>query len=183
MSDVFVLSTARNWVASVIFQGNRVLELEAKDAPPEGQDRFFAWAEERRKRPDFTHIEDHFFVTATSKSVEWILESHKRDLLNPDLTESFLNAAGQSKLVRNIREHYLEYLNGGGRQRKQDKVLVTVNGETLTAEIDASSVIVTDEGRLIGGRLNVQQLMREAKDLETKLVEHVARLVAAAHQG
>lgn len=172
MSDWLVVATARNWVASVVHQGNRVLELQARTVREhETPEQFFAWARERQMNPDFTHVEDHLFITTVHKSVEWILEAHKRNLLEPELTEAFLSTADQARVVRNIREHHLEYLNGGGRQRSQDVVTIEINDGASTATIDASSVIVTDEGRLIGGRINVQALMREAHALHPLLFQ------------
>lgn len=179
MSDFLVLETAKNWIAAVVYQGQRVLELQEKSAPPDAGDGFLAWAKQRREQPDFTHVEDHFFVTAVSKCVEWLAEAHERDLLEPDLTEAFMIAAGHGKLIRNIREHYLEYLNGGGRQRKKLYAAIAINGSPEPGVvIDASSVIVTDEGRLIGGRLNVQLLMAEAD----QLYPHVKAKVTAVLQ-
>lgn len=166
MSDWMVMTTARDWVAAVVHQGNRVLELQERDSPLEQTpDEFFAWARNRQENPNFTHVEDHLFITTVHKSVEWLVEAHSRNLLPPDLTSDFLNAADKSRVVRNIREHYIEYLNGGGRQRDQNIAVIALNGEEGAAHIDASSVIVTDEGRLIGGRINVQLLMAAADAL------------------
>lgn len=169
MSDWFVLNSARNWTAAVVHQGQRVLQLQASSMPPRDAD-FVEWARRRQSEPDFTGTEDHFFVTAVSKTVEWIAEAHKRNLLKPEVTEPFLTAADKGSLVRNIREHFIEYLNGGGRQKKQNVVDIEFN-DGLTGSVDASSVIVTDEGRLIGGRLNVQRLMAEASALYPLLFE------------
>lgn len=171
MNDWYVISTARNWVASVVHQGQRVLELERHSFPPDDENQFLEWARVRPLKPDFTHIEDHFFVTTVHKSVEWLVEAHNRQLLDPNVTEAFLAAASQSRLVRNIREHHLEYLNGGGRQRGDNFVVIDINDGNSTAHIDASSVIITDEGRLIGGRINVQALMNEASALHPALFE------------
>lgn len=166
MKDWFVMSTARDWVAAVVLQGNRVLELQGRDCPPEQTaDEFFAWSKDRQSKPNFTHVEDHLFITTVHKSVEWLVEAHNRNLLEPDLTSDFLSAADNSRVVRNIREHYIEYLNGGGKQRGQNVAIIALNGEEGAAHIDASSVIVTDEGRLIGGRINVQLLMAAADAL------------------
>lgn len=87
-------------------------------------------------------------------------------------------AADHGKLIRNIREHYLEYFNGGGRQKDQLFATIAINGCPDAGVIDASSVIVTDDGRLIGGRLNVQLLMKEAH----QLYPHFNAKLAAALQ-
>lgn len=171
MSDYLVIANSRNWLASVVMQGNRVLDRQVENMPPENNEDFMRWTKSKQLNPDFTHIEDHFFVTAVSKSVEWLLEAHKRNLLEPSITESFLTSASQSQVVRNIREHYIEYLNGGGRQKKKNIIEIGVNEKKLDASIDASSVIVTDEGRLIGGRINVQSLMKEASALEAVMLQ------------
>lgn len=171
MSDWFVLATARNWTAAVVNQGNRVLSLQESSTPPLDSDSFFEWTRNRQLNPDFTHVEDHLFVTTVHKAVEWLGEAHKRNLLEPELTASFILAADQSKLVRDIREHFLKYLNGGGWDRDKNEVVIDVNNGGTKAKIDASSVIVTDEGRLIGGRINVQRLMKEANTLHPLLFE------------
>jgi hypothetical protein len=174
MSDWFVMNTARNWVASVVHQGNRVLALQTIDLPTDGGvEAFFENARKRQQEPDFTHIEDHLFVTTVHKSVEWLVEAHKRNLLDPEITASFITAADKAQVVRNIREHHLEYLNGGGRQKSQNVVTIDINNGSATAAVDASSVIITDEGRLIGGRINVQRLMREAHALHPTLFENL----------
>ncbi|WP_070096251.1 hypothetical protein [Pseudomonas sp. NBRC 111139] len=162
MSDWYVLNTARVWVAAVIHQGKRVLSLQ--DETLIGR---------RQAEIDFTHVEDHLFVTTVHKSVEWLVEAHKRNLIDPDITSSFITAADKARVVRNIREHHLEYLNGGGKQRSQDVIILELNDGEMTAAVDASSVIITDEGRLIGGRINVQRLMREAISLDPALLEHL----------
>jgi hypothetical protein len=163
--DYLVIATAKNWVAAVVHQGIRVMELQEQSLNYPSDERIFEWAREQRMKPDFTHIEDHFFVTAVSKSVEWLVEAHKTGILDPDITEQFMLAADKGRLVRNIREHFIEYLNGGGRQKSENRVDIGINDNSATATIDASSVIVTNEGRLIGGRLNVEHLMREAEAL------------------
>lgn len=170
MSDWFVMATARNWVAAVVHQGKRVMDLQAEDSnlnltPAE----FFAQAAEKQMKPNFTHVEDHLFVTTVHKSVEWLVEAHKRNLLEPEVTASFLTAADKARTVRNIREHYLEYLNGGGKQRKENVVVIDLEDGETKVSIDASSVLITSEGRLLGGRLNVQALMRQAEALHPVL--------------
>ncbi|MDH0648922.1 hypothetical protein N5D48_15725 [Pseudomonas sp. GD03858] len=177
MSDWFVLATARNWTAAVVHQGIRVLRLQESSTPPQDSGRFSEWARNRQLNPDFTYVEDHLFVTTVHKSVEWLHEAHKRNLLEPELTESFILAADQSKLVRDIREHFLKYLNGDGWDRDKNEVVIDVNSGSTTAKIDASSVIVTDEGRLIGGRINVQRLMKEAEALHPLLFEQQNKIM------
>lgn len=170
MSDYFILRTTANWAAAILHQGSRVLDLQEKSKPPQGEAAFLEWARYKHDQPDFTHIEDHFFTIAVSQCTEHLYELHERGLLQPDTTESFMIAAGHSKLIRNIREHYLEYEKGGGRQKSKNRVTISTESGIDSISIDASSVIVTEEGRLIGGRLNVQQLMREAEILHPKLI-------------
>ncbi|MCX2706038.1 MULTISPECIES: hypothetical protein [Pseudomonas] len=170
MSDWFVMATARNWVAAVVHQGRRVMDLQAEDLKLDTDPEvFFAKARVKQMNPDFTHIEDHLFVATVHKSVEWIVEAHKRNLLEPELTAPFLVAADKARTVRNIREHYVEYLNGGGKQKKENVVVINLDDGESTASIDASSVFISPEGRLIGGRLNVQALMHQAEALHPQL--------------
>jgi hypothetical protein len=170
MSDYSILHTTANWAAAISHQGSRVLDLQENGKPPQGEAAFFEWASNKRDQADFTHIEDHFFTIAVSQCAEHLCELHERGLLHPDISESFMIAAGHSKLIRNIREHHLEYEKGGGRQKNKNRVTISIGSGIDNVSIDASSVIITEEGRLIGGRLNVQQLMQEAASLHPKLI-------------
>lgn len=109
-------------------------------------------------------------MTTVHHSVEWISEAHERQLISPELTADFLQAAGVSRTVRNIREHFLEYLNGGGKQKKHNLQEATLSNG-LVVRSDASSTIIDGDDRLIGGRIHVQALMREANALHPKLFE------------
>lgn len=119
MKDMIVTSTAWRWVASVVYQGERVLDLQERMKMPRDLDELSKQVEHLKKNPDMSHIEDHYFVTSVSKSVEWIAEIHKLDLIDPTLTEAFLNEASEVKTVRNVREHYNEYLDGREKKQKQ----------------------------------------------------------------
>ncbi|MFJ7787739.1 hypothetical protein [Pseudomonas sp. NPDC096925] len=162
MKDMIVTSTAWRWVASVVYQGERVLDLQERMKMPRDLDELSKQVEHLKKNPDMSPIEDHYFVTSVSKSVEWIAEIHKLDLIDPTLTEAFLNEASEVKTVRNVREHYNEYLDG--REKSKNKVIIEV--EDLTVRIDATSVAIDSNGvRIIGGRVRVQPLMEAAKAL------------------
>lgn len=177
MSDLYVLVSARNWVASISHQGNRVLELENQTrlmSSPE-----FLFSEERPnllETPDLSTAEDHFFITAAHKSVEWLNEALKRGLITEDMISRFMLVSEHVKVVRDIREHHLKYINGGGWQRDKDVASIDVEGIDGECHIDASSVMVTDKGRIIGGRVNVQEIMHEADKLNHALTKMLLSL-------
>jgi hypothetical protein len=137
---------------------------------PRDLEQLSKWGEHFRKNPDMSHIEDHYFITSVSKSVEWLAELHKLDLIDSTVTEPFLNEAGQSAVARNIREHYHKYVNGQGWQR--DLNIIKTEIDDLTVQIDATSVAIDQQGiRLIGGRISVQALIIEAQKLLPALYE------------
>lgn len=172
MSNWLVVISARNWVASIPHQGKRVLKLENYIRFIDSRENLFAeWRPNFLDTPDFTHIEDHFFITAVHKSVEWLNEALRRKLVPESLITPFLRASEHVKVVRNIREHHLEYINGGGRQRDKDMASVEIDGIDGECQIDASSVMITDKGRIIGGRVNVQEIMQEADKLYPALTQ------------
>ncbi|MFP3331441.1 MULTISPECIES: hypothetical protein [unclassified Pseudomonas] len=172
MSNWFVVVSARNWVASVSHQGKRVLELEQYIRFIDSRENIFAeWRPNPLDTPDFSNIEDHFFITAAHKSVEWLNEALKRELVPEGLITPFLRASEHVKVVRDIREHHLKYINGGGWQRDKDVATVEIDGIDGACQIDASSVMTTDEGRIIGGRVNVQKIMQEADNLYPALTQ------------
>lgn len=171
MINGHVATQAWHWVASVVYQGERVLDLQRRMIMPRDEKGLLEWGKIYRQGPDFSHIEDHYFVTSVSKSVEWLAEALKRNLITPDVAESFIAAAGDVKVVRNILEHQTEYVDGGGRQRSKNVVSVPIDDQSNVAKTDASSVLITDTSRILGGRIDVQKMISEANAIVPKLHE------------
>lgn len=189
MSTWYVVHSAATWAAAVFMQGERVLRLEEKMTPPTSPERILEWHQAMKSQVNFTNVEDHFFVTSVAKCVEWIQEAHKVTSIAPEVTARFLieaghealakdirehaekvDARGSARSVRNYREHAVNYWDkedGKPADRFADLELQSIG----KGRVDATSVIVTSEGRLIGGKLNVQHLMAAAEALHPQLFQ------------
>lgn len=141
----------RTWLEAIIRLGNELIEASNHLAP--------------RKH---TTVKETFFAVAVDLALQWqtkLVELNKEKYEN--ITGDLAKAVPQSKDIRNMHIHQVEYLFGAGR--KQKSFVVDVGEKPGNIVCDASSAIVTNEGYLIGGRLNVQHAMRAAYDILKKL--------------
>ncbi len=93
----------------------------------------------------WTHVEDHFFIIAANKLIEyrhWVATFGLCSSI--DFREIDRFSVSNIKDLRNMREHVVEYFRGEGRVR--DRWVV----ETPEYRADASSVV----GPMLGGRLD-----------------------------
>jgi len=111
---------------------------------------------------DWTHTEEHFFVIALGKAMDWLseLKSHDPSLQQP--IEDFFRRIPTARDVRNMHEHDNEYFRGKGR--KQSSFHQNVRGRP-NISADATATIILGSDYLIGGRLNVKEAMTAAEEI------------------
>lgn len=168
----FSVEVARQWVRAVVLQGERMLRASERMNDIKSMDGF-------RNAKDVLSIEEHFFVIAVNRAVQWCLEAERNDEPLRGVSKPFRNAADKGKEVRDMREHDIEYFRGGGKKRHRFEADVKISG-SLTGRADASSTIVTDQGYLIGGRLNAQEVMDEAQKLYPQLLNRSTSLMQSS---
>ncbi|MBI5950477.1 MAG: hypothetical protein HY865_02365 [Chloroflexi bacterium] len=157
----YFLNSAKIWLQGIVYQGDRLLENQQKM-----QNAMRAVTRETLvKHQDFLTyndlriVEEHFFVTSVSKSIDWLKEVKK---FKPELSSNidrFIHAFPETKDLRNMREHDVDYFKGEGKA--QGRFVRPLTDVT----IDASASMSDKNGYLIGGRLNVQQSVKEAQQL------------------
>lgn len=114
-------------------------------------------------------VDEHCFLIAVNQSRLW---SRKLADAQPDLdavVTQYRRDLPDIRVLRNQREHGIEYLSGTGHDQDSYVLSITANDDTLGVEIDASSTVICDEGYLIGGRVNVQATMAAAHTLRAAL--------------
>lgn len=148
-----------------IIQGRRVLELNEKLTPPTSGENFHKWVEENKAYQEFRPIEEHFFIIAANKAIEWINESSKSNLIDGRELTDFIARTNCVNEVRNMREHILDYYKGTGRRQKNFQSFFEVNGNDTAGISDATATVVTDKGYLLGGRVNIQEIIAVANDI------------------
>lgn len=146
MDSWFVNHSFKKWLKAVVSVGNNLIELSNNRADLE-----------------LTSTYEHFFVIAVGKSLEWGAELEEFDTAKFQTYCTYKENLPEARLVRNMREHDVAYLNGEGRRQQEFVAELSVNNGNLTASVDGTSTIICDEGYLIGGRLNVQDTVAHAQ--------------------
>lgn len=175
MDDRLVLDTTKTWLFGLICQGNRVLANDRElRMPSSSAEEFFEWCETSKDAQRLRTVEEHFFVIAVNKTIEWLLETEKRSLIDRGLSKPFRKAAALGPQVRNMREHEMEYLQESPKRKKPESydIQIPIKDNGVEALISAGGTVVTGEGILIGGRVNVHLVMDEAQKLYEQ-IEHI----------
>lgn len=145
------------WTQAAVFQGQRVLEARDRGVSREvlGDP-----VMRRRATLDF-HTQCHFFVVAAYKLIEhrkWVAASGLCATVDFRGIDHFPERDVRD--LRNMREHVVEYFQGGGHASDRWSV------ETTEFKADASSVV----GTVIGGRLDWVAFTAAAEELLPKLL-------------
>jgi hypothetical protein len=141
------------WTTAVITQADRIANAKI---PAQGS------AEERRAAVHAIHSEADFFVTAASRLIayrKWVgalglctgVDFSELDQFDTDNTRD----------LRNMREHVVDYFQGTGRD--QDRWMI----ETPGYKADASAMV----GTKIGGRLDWKALTEAAVRLRPQILK------------
>ena len=148
-----IQSCAKQWIEAVLHQGHQVLKLQegvGAAHPPEA------------RRGQLT--QEHFFVIALGKALEWLEELASVDSQLKPAIDAFLLCVPNVREIRNMREHDREYVSGKGHQQavfhRQVDDRVSSN---------ATATVILNGRSLIGGRLDVEKAMAAAKLLQPQI--------------
>jgi hypothetical protein len=170
----YFLNSSKIWLLGIMNQGQRLLsnqqhmrdEMQAITLETLTQHQNYLVLN------DLRIVEEHFFVIAVSKAIDWLKEVKNFRLELSSEIDLFLQSLPEVKDLRNMQEHDVDYFKGKGNAQK--RFVKTLADMT----VDASASISNDDGYLIGGRLNVQQAMRAAQ----KLYPEVEKAVLEIHE-
>jgi hypothetical protein len=146
------------WTRAVVDQAKRV--SAAKDYIS-SEDVRNNWPMKGRAAIHASHCEDHYFVIAAYKIIEY--RKWNQDLgLCGTVDFSEIDKFNQRDIrdLRNMREHITDYFKGEGNTPKRWTV------ETPEYKADASSVV----GNMIGGRLDYVNFAQSAERLLSQLL-------------
>jgi hypothetical protein len=172
MELLFIKSNAEQWVGAIVKQGHRLLNTKTTQSPMELDQKKSAEPIEDLK--NWVRTEEHFFIIAVGKAMDWLEElksANTSDLLHID---DFFKKLPNAREMRNMREHDNEYLRGKGHKQKNfhQEVKVKVKGISGGGRIsaDATATVIIGNDYLLGGRLNVQETIMAAEQLQKILM-------------
>jgi len=155
-------ANSRQWLDAVLMQGQRC--VTAVNAL-----RGAGCIEQSRHASNMMRIEEHFFVIALGKAMEWLAELAKqRDEFRPAI-EAYLAQMPHARDVRNMREHDIAYFKGTGNRQPYFVHEHTDSDGQVLALADGSSTAVFGEQYLIGGRLDLNIVVRISQELRRAL--------------
>lgn len=147
------------WTAAVVVQAGRIAAAQQSLGDLE----IMMNPLTRRLAVHRSHTEDHLFVVAAYKIIEyreWLLAIDPEDPIDFTPLDDF--STRDIKDLRNMREHVVDYFNGDGGTPNRWRV------QTADFDADASSVV----GNMIGGRLDWLEFSRAAE----RLLQHLLSL-------
>lgn len=145
MDACFVTYSLQKWLKAVVSIGNMLIEMS-----------------KAQNDSQLLSVYEHFFVIAVGKSLDWGEALSKLDDQKYKEFCHYRDHLPDARLVRNMREHDVEYLEGKGRKQSEFIKELDINGKNMSAAVDGTSTIICNEGYLIGGRLNVQEAVQYA---------------------
>lgn len=173
MDQWYIEFTARLWLKGIVMQGNRLLELSNYESSMYFD--FMNTDKDKLKNlHDFTKVEEHFFVIAVGKAMDWLREFQDNDHRQENIQE-FLDAIPHARNIRNMREHDDAYLKGEGRKQNLFHHEFELHEGKFTGSADATSTIVINDNYMIGGRLDVVRTIKAADKLCQFLAENITR--------
>jgi hypothetical protein len=159
----FIKNNARQWVSAISKQGYRLLEANNREFQTRTSQEEFDKAS-RRDLSMWRRIEEHFFVIAVGKAMDWLKELKSADTSCHSPIDDFFSKIPHAREIRNMREHDNEYSRGKGH--KQSAFLHKITGYKANISAAATATVILNEGYLIGGRLNVQETITAAEKLQ-----------------
>jgi hypothetical protein len=168
MDRSYVETLARQWVDSIARQGRLLIDMRAKQSEDRQLDR-----QSRQDAEGWMRAQEHFFVIALGKALDWLKEVEVVDPELRSLIAEFRSRVPEGRDVRNMREHDNAYLHGKGR--RQDvfhKQVEGYAGLNVTISADATATVIVEEHYLIGGRLNVRETVEAADQLLQFITEY-----------
>jgi hypothetical protein len=162
----YVETLARQWVNSVARQGRHLIDMRAMEERP--LDR-----QSRQDADGWMRAQEHFFVIALGKALDWLKEVEAVDPTLRPLIAEFRSRVPEGRDVRNMREHDNAYLHGKGK--RQDAFHKRVEGYAemnMMISADATATVIVGEHYLIGGRLDVREAIAAADQLVQFIAVH-----------
>lgn len=160
--EFLVEANSRQWLDAVLMQGERCV---AAVNTLRGADR----SEQLRHASNLMRIEEHFFVIALGKVMEWVAElATQRVEFRPAIAR-YLEQMPHARDVRNMREHDIEYFKGKGQRQRRFVHQHTDSDGQVLAQADGSSTVVFGDQYLIGGRLDLNAVVRISQELRLAL--------------
>jgi len=164
LTDVDFLAEAnsKQWLEAVLMQGERCVfalnTLRSRLDPTE-----------LRHASNTMRVEEHFFVIALGKAMDWLSELARLQTASQPVIEHYLSQLPHARDVRNMREHDIEYFKGNGRRQPHFVHEHTDAAGQVLAQADGSSTVVFGDQYLIGGRLDLTTVLRISKNLSLAL--------------
>ena len=138
------------WIQATIFQGKRLIDAEKIKYHPYS----------------ITRMEEQFFLNAINKAIRWVTDMKKEGYLVNEI-DNFLSVSSVANFIRNKREYDDEYF---GSKQKKEKLSDASNPNSKLKLRVGPSVTVHREGKIIlGGTVDVQEVIDAAKILEVHL--------------
>jgi hypothetical protein len=155
-------ANSRQWLDAVLMQGERCVTAVNLLRSADGIEQF-------RHASNMMRIEEHFFVIALGKAMEWLAELAKQsDEFRPEI-EGYLAQMPHARDVRNMREHDIAYFKGEGNRHSRFVHQHTDSDGHVLAISDATSTAVFGEQYLIGGRLDLNIVVSISQKLRLTL--------------
>ena len=149
--DQMTLELSLYWMQALVFQGKRVLNAEKIEG-------------------HITHkttlMEEQFFLNAIGKALRWIGELKFQSICVQQI-DFFLTVASVAKLVRNKREHDDEYF--GPPKKTEVMSDASQPGSSLTVSVGQSITVHRDGKVLLGGTVDINEIIEAAKEFATNL--------------
>jgi hypothetical protein len=151
------------WTASVLRQARRIgsaqQQIFVRQLPPTKPEELQRWLLARRLAMMNLQTEQHFFCVAANKLLDHRLWIRRLKLLDESVFEELDKFTEDIKVIRNMREHAIEYYEGPGQKPQHwgyegEDFLSTPTGTVNT---------------LLGGRLDWVALANVAERLFAKI--------------
>ena len=162
MNPSFIKTNAKQWVNAIVKQGRRLLSTKAT------QPQIVSSDQSSYDFRDWIRTEEHFFIIAVGKAIDWLEELKSVDASIQLPIEDFFKKLPNARDMRNMREHDNEYLRGNGHKQTKFHQEVKVKGVSGGGSIsaDATATVIIGNNYLLGGRLNVQETITAAEQLQ-----------------
>ncbi len=179
MKPWFILDNARRWLRRTAIVGSQLLEASAREieemraraeqfkVPGFKPADLVAAGRRRRDWADDRLCAQHFFLIAMGKALVWLEQARSVDPALAGPIDAFSQQFPEARLIRNMNEHDDAYLRGTGHHQGKFLHTIAASGDPNAIGVDGTSSLVEPEGYLIGGRLNVNQVVEAAERLST----------------
>ena len=108
----------------------------------------------------------HFFAIALASTLYWLGKCDLQRVSYASQIQEYLTKLSAGKDIRDMLEHDGEYIIGGGRKQSDYQITKKVNNGKLEIQGLAPFTLVnSDEGLSLGGRISIEEAHRLSVDL------------------